>query len=265
MTRLALMLAALPAALLAAPAFAQQDFDAVRLSDSPSEFRARAGGALFSAPAYRGSDERRTVLLPVADFQWGSGWFAGTGNGVGYDFGRGTGLHWGVRGSIDWGRRESRSSALRGMGDIDAHPEAGVFLSTALDRGLPGLQLHASLRAGAGGSGLVGDLGVGWSFDLAPGVRLRASAAATLANSSYMQDFFGVTAAQSATSGYAPYSASGGVRDVRAGGTLIWALDRRLAMAASLTASSLRGDAAQSPLTRDTSGLTAFVGATYAF
>lgn len=261
MPRLALMLAALAAA----PAFAQQDFDAVLLNDSPSEFRGRAGAALYVAPEYRGAADKRTLLLPLAEFQWGSGWFAGTGNGVGYDFGRGTGLHWGVRGSIDWGRKESRSPALRGMGDIDPHPEVGVFMSTALERGLPGLQLHASVRAGAGGSGLVGDLGAGWTFDLAPGLKLRAHAAATLANSAYMQDYFGVTAAQSASSGYGTYSAQGGVRDVRAGGTLLWAIDRRLLLSASLTATSLRSDAAESPLTRDTSGLTALVGVTYGF
>jgi MipA family protein len=253
--------AGLGACLLAAPALAQFEYDAVNLEGSEMN-RLRVGGALYVGPRYLGSDERRAALLPVADYRWGDGWFAGTGNGIGYDFSHQRGTRLGVRATLDFGRRESRSDALRGMGDINPHPEIGAYFNQAL---VQGLTLTTSVRFGAGGSGLLGDIGLGWGTDLGSGVLLRLAALATLANHSYMQDFFGVSAEQAAASGYPETRASAGVRDVRATATMLYGVTPDWLLSGTLIVRSLRGDAASSPLTRRASDASALVSLSYRF
>jgi len=247
--------------LLAAPAFAQFEYDAVNL-DGGEANRLRVGGALYIGPRYLGSDERRAAVLPVVDYRWGGGWFAGTGNGIGYDFSRSRDTRFGVRATVDFGRRESRSDALRGMGDINPHPEIGVYYNQAL---VQGLTLTTSVRFGAGGTGLLGDIGLGWGTDLGSGVLLRVAALATLANGSYMQDFFGVTAEQAAASGYPETRASSGVRDVRGSATLLYGITPDWLLSGTLIVRSLRGDAAASALTRRASDASALVSLSYRF
>jgi outer membrane scaffolding protein for murein synthesis (MipA/OmpV family) len=247
--------------LLAAPAFAQFEFDAVG-EDGSTPNRLRVGGALYNGPRYMGSDERRTVLLPVVNYRWGDGWFAGTGNGIGYEFSRQRGTRYGVRATFDPGRRESRSDALRGMGNIGARPEIGVYFNQAL---VQELQLTTSLRFGAAGTGLLGDIGLGTGFDLGSGVTLRVAALATLANGHYMQEFFGVTAEQAAASGYPETKASAGVRDVRANLSVFYPVTSEWLASGTLIVRSLSGDARSSPLTREATGVSALLSLSYRF
>lgn len=257
-------LAAAGAALLlaAGPAGAQDFYDSVRLGAAPRE-GGRAGAALAVGRAYKGSDESRTALLPLVEYRWASGWFAGVGSGVGYEFLRETTTTAAVRLTPDFGRRESRSAALAGMGDIGARPEIGLTLNHALAGA--GIGLHGGLRYGAGGDGLLADAGVAWGLPLAPTVRLRLGATATLANAAYMQTFFGVSDTQAASSGYAPYRAGAGLRDTRLSATLLVLPSAAWAVTAGLGLTTLHGDAADSPLTRERSSLTATATLSFAF
>ncbi len=247
--------------LLAAPAFAQFEFDYVG-EDGSTPNRLRVGGALYNGPRYMGSDERRTALLPVVNYRWGDGWFAGTGNGIGYEFSHQRGTRLGVRATFDPGRRESRSDALRGMGNIGPRPEIGVYFNQAL---VQELQLTTSLRFGAAGTGLLGDIGLGTGFDLGSGVYLRVAALATLANGHYMQEFFGVTAEQAAASGYPETKASSGVRDVRANLSVFYPVTPEWLATGTLIVRSLSGDARSSPLTREATGVSAMLSLSYRF
>lgn len=247
--------------LLAAPAFAQFEFDYVG-EDGSTPNRLRVGGALYNGPRYLGSDERRTLLLPVVNYRWGDGWFAGTGNGIGYEFSRQRGTRFGLRATFDPGRRESHSDALRGMGNISPHPEIGVYFNQAL---VQELQLTTSLRFGAAGTGLVGDIGLGTGFELGSGVALRVAALATLANGHYMQEFFGVSAGQAQSSGYPQTDAGAGVRDIRANLSLFWAVTPEWLASGTFVVRSLRGDARSSPLTRDATNVSALLSLSYRF
>ena len=249
---------------LAPTAFAQA-FDVVRLygATRPGD-GGTVGGAIISGRQYPGSDQRRTVALPLLDYQWKSGWFAGTTNGLGYNFSRQPDMDYGVRLTADLGRKASRSSALRGMGDIDARPEAGIFYNYALS---PSFALTSSLRYGSGNdhNGIVVDVGAAYSMALAPQWRLGLGVTATYANAKYMQSYFGVTPGQAATSGYAPYAAGAGIRDVRASAALTYSVTPRVFITTALSASSLQGDAKDSPLTRKRSTATGIVSVSYAF
>ena len=260
--KLALITASVSA--LAPAAFAQA-FDVVRLyGASRADDGGMVGAAVIAGRNYQGSDERRTLLVPLLDYQWKNGWFVGTTNGLGYDFSKRPEMNYGVRLTADLGRSESRSTALRGLGNVDARPEVGVFYNYSLS---PSLALTSSLRYGSGNArnGLVVDVGTAYSMQLAPQWRLGVGVSATVANANYMQTYFGVTPAQSATSGYAPYTAGAGLRDVRASAALTYSVTPRVAITTALSASSLQGDAKDGPITRKRSTVTGLVSAFYAF
>lgn len=257
-----LLLAALTAI---APSAVAQAFDTVRLyGASAATDTGTVGGALVAGRQYAGSREHRYALVPLLDYQWKSGWFAGTINGLGYDFSRRPDMNYGVRLTADLGRPENRSVALRGLGDIDVRPEAGAFFNYYVS---PQLALTSSLRYGSGNDrkGMVIDIGAAYSTMLSPQWRLGVGVVGTYANADYMQAYYGVTPAQSARSGYAITSASAGLRDVRANAALTYLLNPRVSVTTAVSASSLQGDAKDSPVIRQRSSVGGLVSVLYRF
>lgn len=242
-----------------------QAFDAVRLYGAAAD---RNGGtlglAVVAGHEYMGSDERRTRAYPAIDYRWANGWFAGTTNGVGYNFSRQPGTQYGVRLTADFGRDESRSAVLRGLGDVDARPELGAFYNL---QPTSNTFLTSSLRygAGQGRDGLLMDLGAGVTAQVAPAWRMGAGVAATWANAAYTQSYFGVDAAQAVRSGRSVYTASAGVRDVRVSVSATYAITPRASATAALSYSRLQGDAGSSPIVRDRAGVNGVLAVAYAF
>jgi outer membrane scaffolding protein for murein synthesis (MipA/OmpV family) len=250
---------------LAAPSADAQAFDAVRLyAAAPGKDGGMAGAAVLAVTDYQGSDERRTLALPVLDYQWANGWFAGTTNGVGHNFSASMGMQYGLRLTADLGRKQSRSSALRGMGDVDAKAEFGGFFNYALT---PALSFTSSLRYGAAqnGKGLVVDLGGAYASQIAAQWRLSAGAGVSLANAEYMQSFFGVTGAQAATSGYRTYKPKAGARNGQVSLAVTYLSSPRFSVTARITADTLLGDAADSQLVKKKTGINGVLAAAYAF
>jgi MipA family protein len=235
---------------LTAPYAFAQGFDTVRLTSAAHGMDGgTVGAAVFSTDEYHGSDKRRTLALPVLDYQWADGWFAGVTNGVGYNFSNSPGYQYGLRLTLDKGRKEHRASSLRGMGDVDAAFEGGAFFNYSLHQGLV---LNSSLRYGAGDrrKGLVVDLGVAYSTEIAHQWYLSTGAGVTLVNAYFMQSFFGVTSTQSAASVYPIYTPGSGARDLRANLALTYSINENMSVTAAVSASSLLADAKASPLTR---------------
>lgn len=263
-----------PSAALAAPIAAlltfmasdaaAQAFDAVRLFGPAGEARGLVGLGVIAGREYLGSDERRTRVVPLLDYQWRNGFFAGTSNGIGYNFSSRPDLDFGLRVTADLGRDEERSPRLRGLGDIDAAAEIGAFLNVSP---LKGLTLTSSVRYGAGNDnkGLVLDLGAVYSTELSPSWRLAVGVAGSIVNDEYMQEFFGITAAQSVRSGYAPFTADAGARDVRANLSLTYSVNRRWSVTGGVSASRLLGDAADSPIAVKDNTVNGLLAVSYAF
>ena len=253
-------------AALAAPTVQAQAFDAVRLYGAASgRDLGLAGAAVVAGAAYQGSDKRRTMLLPLLDYQWANGWFAGTSNGVGYNFSTAKATDYGVRITADLGRPQSRSDRLRGMGDVDARAEFGTFFNTALTQQF---SLTSSLRYGAGnGKGLVLDLGAAYAIPLAAQWRLGVGVGASLVNASYMQSYFGVTSAQASASAsqYRVYKPEGGLRNMRVNAAATYLVSPRASVTVGVSANTLLGDAADSPLVRKKSIVSGLLAASYAF
>ena len=249
--------------LLASPAVLAQAFDAVRLYAAGQE-GGTAGAAFIGGNAYPGSDKRRNLILPLLDYEWNNGWFAGTTNGLGYDFAKRPDLQYGLRLTADRGRKANLAPALNGMGNIDIKPEAGAFFNYFPS---PQWFLTSSLRYGAGNNskGLVVDLGAGHASQIAPEWRLVLGAAVTLTNADYLQTYFGVTPAQAAASGYAVYAPGAGGRDARANAALTYFLSRQVTFTGALSISTLLGGAKDSPLARKTSVPTGVFAISYTF
>jgi outer membrane scaffolding protein for murein synthesis (MipA/OmpV family) len=249
---------------LAAAAQAQ-DIDSIRqMPASEGQSGGIVGLGLASGPRYAGADDTRTRVLPVLGYQWASGWFASTIGGLGVNLSSTPGLQYGPRLTVDFGRRESSDSRLRGLGDVKASAEIGGFVNY---RVADALSLHANLRAGSGEDhkGVRMDLGAAYSYEIAPGLRLRLGADTLLANQAYAQTHFGVTSGQSASSGYTVYTPKAGLQDVRASIGLNLALAPHVTLSTALTSTTLLGDAKDSPLVRKTSTVSGQVGVAYRF
>lgn len=258
-------LAATTMLLAAAGAAHAQAFDAVRIFGPVEGDGAGLAGALvIAAPRYAGSDERGWLVLPSIDYRWKNGWFAGLSNGIGYLFPSRPDVQYGLRVTADIGRKESRSDALDGMGNIHPRAEAGAFFNYFPTREM---FLTSSLRYGAGNdwNGMQIDLGAGFSTALAPQWRGTIGVAATIVNGAYMQSYFGVTPQQSAASGYAVYTPGTGLRDVRLNASLVYAIDARWSLTGALTVSSLQGDARDSPIVFEPTPVTGIVALSYSF
>jgi MipA family protein len=256
---------ALPLLMLgtAAGAAQAQAFDAVRLFAIPDSAGV-AGVAVIAGHEYLGSSERETRVWPALSYQWANGWFAGTGNGVGYKFASPANMQYGLRLTVDLGRDADDSAALAGMGDIDLRPEAGGFFNYFIT---PQWFLTTSFRYGAGNDrdGSQADVGIGWSSQIAPQWRLGLGLAATYWNSRLMQAYYGVTPQQSATSGYAVYTPGAGWRDVRGNVALTWSFDTRWSLTAALTLRALQGNVKDSPIVTEDLPVSGLLALGYSF
>ena len=222
------------------------------------------GGGIASRPAYLGSDQRRIRIAPLLDYRWKNGWFAGTTYGAGYNFSKDRRMQYGARLSFDGGRDQDDAAALAGMGDIHPRPELGLFFNSLV---VANVYVRTAVRYGSGNdrNGLALDLGTGAFFRLGANWRANAGVSTTWLNGNAMRSYFGVDADQSARSGYSVYTPSDGLRDVRLNGALFYIIDPRWSLMGTLAATRLVGDAADSPIVRDRTSLTAFFGARYRF
>lgn len=250
--------------LLTSAAFAQS-FDAVRLfGAAPGRDGGRVGAAVIASHEYQGSDLARTLAVPLIEYQWTNGWFAGSSNGVGYNFSDRRGMQYGARLTANFGREESRSQALRGMGDIDPRAEIGGFFNYLLSREVA---LTSALRYGSGqdSHGMLADLGAGYSREIAGNLRLGLSLGLTVANAAYMQSYFGVTAAQASRSSYATYQPAAGLRDVRTSLSLTYRITPQFSTTAAVSSSMLSAAATDSPVVRQSSSTTGLMALSYSF
>ena len=200
------------------------------------------------------------AMLPIIEYNWSNGWFAGTRQGIGHSFSQSPDLQYGIYLNADLGRPVSGPS--NNIGTVGPKPVLGTFANYSLSREW---MLSSTLRYGAGnhGKGAVLDLGANYNVALSPRLDFGAGVGASLANSDYMQSYFGVNAEQSQRSGYAQYSPSAGVKDVRANLTLRFHVNKEIALSAGLTAT--RFSNAASPIVSPANPVSGLLGATYAF
>ena len=213
------------------------------------------GAGVASQSRYSGSHERKLMLMPTLGASYGR-WSigaipgaAGAVAGVGYSLlqegpwriGLGIGT------SLKPPRMESDSTLLTGLGDISRT----TLASASVGYNAKWFGAHASVMTDVGDhqQGTQAALDVQARYSPMPGLMLSAGPGLTWADSRYMQTYYGIDAAQSTRSGKSAYTASGGLNSVRFGVGAQYQLTQQWTIGAKLDSSSLRGDAAKSPIT----------------
>jgi len=198
-------------------------------------------------PDYQGSDEYEPFGAPLIDLRWRDRFFLSSRDGLGVTAIKFGGFSIGPVLRYQFGRDQDDNDALKGLGDVGGTVEAGVFVNW---RSGPWV-VNANAVQGLNGGGHKGataylSLGYGgrvsenWIYSFGPNV--------TWASDNYMQAFFGVTPEQSVRSGYRPYSAGAGFKNVGFAASLTWRVAERTAVTALAEVSQLLGDAADSPI-----------------
>jgi MipA family protein len=187
----------------------------------------------------------------------GNGVFASLQDGLGYRFPIAGSNFSGAISLSDSARRRAPTgddgpARLRGMGDIDSHEQLNVFLNydsgpfhaeTELSQVLAGR--HQTTLSLSGKYDLFAS-----STDL-----VQAGAAASYANRNSMQTYFGVTPAQSASSGNAVYAPAGGIEGANLGVTWRHALSKQWVGTLGAGVTVLGNQAADSSLVERRTGL----------
>jgi outer membrane scaffolding protein for murein synthesis (MipA/OmpV family) len=222
-------------------------------ADTPPSDSLVAGVGLAYVPEYAGADRSRVVPLPFLERNYANGFFLSTQRGIGYQAAVGD-VKLSAALGYDGGRDDhkknffSGSDALKGMGDIDGSAQA--VLSAAYQLGPVGLSLTTRQNLGHRDYGATYTLGLSGSLYASAGDQVGWGLSAQYGDSKHAQTWFGVTAAQSAASGYRAYHAGAGVEQVTAGVHWNHVIDSNWSVRSAAGLTRLTGDAADSPLTR---------------
>lgn len=223
-------------------------------------------------PDYLGARRQGTSLRPGIFVRWGRVTLSSGGSwasprqdddirGLGVELARTRELRVSLGLRMDSGRNESSSPALAGMGDVKRTVRARVSARWEL---LPKWELRAAwtIDAFARGGGNLGEARLQREWDLTPDLHLTAGASVTLAGDRYLQTYHGVTAEQSARSGYPVFTPRMSLRDGTVYSQLRLDLSDDWVAQAGIGWTRVLGDAARSPLTqrRSATSLSAGIG-----
>jgi MipA family protein len=175
-------------------------------------------------PAYVGSGDYNIGLKPALYLRYGRfSLSSGAGfatrradqvlRGLGADLWSTDRLRVSLAARLDNGRSESSTPALAGMGDVDGTLRARISGTWTLDEGWR-LGAAASIDVLGRGQGTTGEVSFAREQPLTPDTVWIWGGSLTFGDSTYMQSYYGVTPAQSASTGYAVYLPSTGFRDL---------------------------------------------------
>ena len=241
------------------------------VAGSASATDLKVGGIGIVKPTYEGSDAYEVVGAPFAYPVFSS---AGTSTGT-FSFNGADdvrirvlnqhGFEAGVLGGYAFGRDEDDGLLLRGLGDVDS----GFIVGGYLGYRISGLLLDASYHHIVSGDNTGGYFRIGASnkYQVTDRFSAKVRVGATYADGDYMDDYFGVTAAQSEASvaSLSTYNTSAGFKDVHANLSGTLDLTNRWALIGGVGYKRLVGDAADSPIVESEDQFSATLGMTYRF
>lgn len=232
-------------------------------------FELMVGGGV--APRYSGSEDYTAVPQLGFEVSAPGGWFLGS-SGIGW--GATLGEHSTIRTYLGGsGSRRDKDSLLggsdylRGMGEIRTRLLVGVDGSFAIGPTVLNVSVqHAPKDKDRGDNGLetrnaVLSLEVPL-FDVAGG-SLSASVSTEYGDSGYMQTWYGVSAAQSARSGFARHTPSAGFTSAGVGLKWVRPINASSSWFIGMEGTRLLGDAADSPIVQKPTQLGAMSGYQY--
>ncbi|MGO1001602.1 MipA/OmpV family protein [Lysobacter sp. CA196] len=246
--RLRTLAAAIAASLLLtlSPAALAMDDD----EDDDGGWEFAIGAGVLHQPDYMGSDDYKTDPVPFVYANFGERFYI-----HGPDFGWNLVEHngWSLSGvgryQVSAERKSKDNPALKGLEDIDAGLDLG--LGIAYESGAWSAQLHVLKDMSDVYDGRHAELEVGREFQVGSRTRIEVSATAAWADDRYMQTYFGITPAQSASSGLRAHQAGAGLKAVGLGVQVDRYLGEHWMLSGHLELERLLGDARDSPLVKD--------------
>ncbi|MEL6920411.1 MAG: MipA/OmpV family protein [Pseudomonadota bacterium] len=230
------------------------------------------GGFALIAPSYEGSDEYRLRGIPVAfpifdrdTSERSRVTFRGVDD-VRLSVFRRDGFDVGPIVGYSFGRKESLSSKLGGLGDVDGGVVVGAFGSYTLDGLFADVGVSTQVTGGSD-NGYLAVAGFGYTAEVAPRVSLTGRADLEYASEGYMDRYFSVTPdqAQASTEGYTAFDASGGIKNMSAGLSVRVEATDRLSLLSNAGYSRLLGNAADSPISVSDNQVSGGLGLLFSF
>jgi outer membrane scaffolding protein for murein synthesis (MipA/OmpV family) len=209
------------------------------------KWRTIVGTGTMVRPAYEGA--RRYIFQPdlILDLRYRDLFFLSAGEGLGVNLLRGHTYRAGIAVSYDLGRSDDSDGHLRSLRNISPAPEAKLFGEVAL---LP-FVLTGAVRQGIGGhDGLIADFGAYVPLPIGKNITVFLGPTVTIANSTYMKSYFGVTPGQATRGPLPAFTPGGGFKSTGFGITAVDFITKTWFIEADAAFEQLLGDAARSPV-----------------
>ncbi|MCU3714099.1 MipA/OmpV family protein [Enterobacter hormaechei subsp. hoffmannii] len=230
------------------------------------------GGGVDVAPRYSGSDKSRVTAAQVVDYAMANGFFISTTRGLGYGNRVGN-LDYSAALSYRAGRKDrdvssdsiaSGSDYLRGMGDIKGSavvvPGLGYRVTDWLNA-----QLQAEVPVSERDNGEAVHFGIASPLYTSPENSVTLALTGSWGSSKYMQTYYGVSAAQSAASGFARHDAGSGIYAYSLNLDWTHKLTSRWSLLAAAGVTQLTGEAGDSPIVQRKTSPVGSLKVTYSF
>jgi outer membrane scaffolding protein for murein synthesis (MipA/OmpV family) len=243
--------------------------------ESKSKWEGAVGLIVRHGPAFGGSSDITTALVPAGFARYGRFTLSGAGGfttrkaddverGLAADLGRIRKVRFALTLRIDPGRKESDSPQLEGMGNVPVTVRARLLARWAP---VPEWRLTLGLASDVlnrqGGYLVDANLERRWKLEGAQRVTVHFGLSG--AGDRYMQTWYGVDEQQSLRSGYPQYDAREGLRGMDLGISWRTEFAGRWAAFTSLNRSRSLGAAADSPLTRQVHSTSLSTGLAWRF
>ncbi|MBV9954346.1 MAG: MipA/OmpV family protein [Pseudolabrys sp.] len=219
-------------------------------------------------PTYEGNDRYHWAPFPVVNIRRAGTIrpFQSPRDGFSFSLFNTAGVQFGVTAKFKMPRRAGDDPDLAGLGNVGFVFEPGLFAEYWPTQWL---RTRAELRQGIGGHrGLTGDLSADVVVPVTKQLTLSGGPRLVYGTAEAFNPYFGVTAAQSATSGLPIYSTTGGIKAYGAGFQARYEWNERWATHAFVEYDRLVGSVANSPLVRlrgDPDQFQVGAGVTYSF
>lgn len=224
------------------------------------------------APRYSGSDENRVSTALVLDYSMRNGFFVSSTRGLGYGNNLGN-VDYSAALSYRTGRKDHNvdsddmndgSDHLRGMGNIKGSALGVVGLGYNFTPWLSA-QLQAEVPFSQRDNGAALHVGIVSPLYHSPKNNVTMALTSSWGTNDYMQTYYGVSAPQSAASGFTQYDAGSGI--------YAWSLNldwthnftERWSVVADAGYTQLAGDARNSPIVQRKASPTGSLKVTYRF
>lgn len=230
------------------------------------------GGGVDVAPRYSGSDKSRVTAAQVVDYAMANGFFISTTRGLGYGNRVGN-LDYSAALSYRAGRKDrdvssdsiaSGSDYLRGMGDVKGSavvvPGLGYRVTDWLN-----VQLQAEVPVSERDNGEAVHFGIASPLYTSPENSVTLALTGSWGSSKYMQTYYGVSAAQSAASGFARHDAGSGLYAYSLNLDWTHKLTSRWSLLAAAGVTQLTGEAGDSPIVQRKTSPVGSLKVTYSF